>query len=428
MADRDKNKYLKMNEDAWNKASSKALVDDSPMDFFSSFLRQQPKDQQNPYEALRGVEEKQAMLKENMRPQAEPDRALAGEASNIGMEKSSLPKEIQSLMMGGMKPVSQEPMKDDELEAAQKNAALIQLMTALGKSGNQIGASIARTKADNSVLDTVERGANQGVADILTKRKAAAEKADLDDANALRDPNSAISKSLRDGANLFGIKVDNTVSGKQLRDSGINLGSLLSAFENAQARRDAAALSARDRQEKLDDKKELRARLSDKQIQTISEYDKSLSTLKSILNEKDQHDTGPVAGRWHTMASWIGMNDADKAAFKADVGDSLAQYIKSISGAAVSEKERRDLIANLPTMNDNDEQFKAKAKMVQDRLEGFRDIELDLMQKQGKNVENFKSEKSGGGEDDARIDQFMKDNGIESREEAISILKEEGLI
>jgi hypothetical protein len=144
------------------------------------------------------------------------------------------------------------------------------------------------------------------------------------------------------------------------------------------------------RKDKLDNE----AKLSDKQIGQITEFDDALSSIESIKRQKDDFDTGPVSAIQSGIAGTIGIDDSKKSAFKAQVQDDLARYIKSISGGAVSDEERAFLIQNLPTMKDNDETFKAKLDVVESRLKRNRENFLKNAEKAGKNVKKFKREEA----------------------------------
>lgn len=75
-------------------------------------------------------------------------------------------------------------------------------------------------------------------------------------------------------------------------------------------------------------------------------------------------DTGPIANAIDWLRSKAGVGDPKRVEFKAMVGTQIAEYIKSISGATVSESERAALLENVPTASDNDESFMAKLATV----------------------------------------------------------------
>jgi hypothetical protein len=143
------------------------------------------------------------------------------------------------------------------------------------------------------------------------------------------------------------------------------------------------------------DKKEHEAKPSDSQVSTITDFDNVLKSLNEIEANKDKFDTGPIAGRLHSAAAVIGIADPKKAAFAASVGENLADYLKSKSGATVSAQERSQLMQNVPTINDNDEIFKEKVKYLRNRIGDHRNTFLGNAEKQGKNVTAFKGSAGG---------------------------------
>jgi hypothetical protein len=80
-------------------------------------------------------------------------------------------------------------------------------------------------------------------------------------------------------------------------------------------------------------------------------------------------DTGPLAALKSFFASKAGVADPRMVKFKALAGEQIAGYIKSISGATVSESERRSLLENIPSTSDDDEEFMAKLQSVKDTLD-----------------------------------------------------------
>jgi hypothetical protein len=80
-------------------------------------------------------------------------------------------------------------------------------------------------------------------------------------------------------------------------------------------------------------------------------------------------DTGPIANATDWIRSKIGVGDPKRVEFKALIGTQIAEYIKSISGATVSEPERASLLENVPTAGDNDEAFMAKLATVKSLID-----------------------------------------------------------
>lgn len=163
-------------------------------------------------------------------------------------------------------------------------------------------------------------------------------------------------------------------------------------YEIEQKRLDRAE-SREMRQTDRDVKIEEKRKLSDKQVGDITSFDKAISAIDDVLAQKETNnwDTGKASFAMNKVAGWVGLDDAKKSAFKSDVGEQLALYIKNISGATVSPTERASLLENVPSVYDNDETFAAKAKATRDRIQRNRDLELENIGKSGKNVEAFKT-------------------------------------
>lgn len=141
--------------------------------------------------------------------------------------------------------------------------------------------------------------------------------------------------------------------------------------------------------EKLEDKKLEREKLSDKQVSDLTNLDQALDQMGIVEIEKGDINTGPISSRKNAVAQFFGIDDSKVTAFRARVGTQLADYIKSISGAAVSDQERAFLLQNMPTLSDSDSSFISKLQMVKDRLRRNRDIYVSNLKKKGKNVDNF---------------------------------------
>jgi len=106
--------------------------------------------------------------------------------------------------------------------------------------------------------------------------------------------------------------------------------------------------------------------------------------LKDIKRRKPKFDTGPIRSRANAAAQLVGQDDPEYTAFKADVNDQLAQYIKNISGAAASDKERAFLSGIQITTNDNDETFMKKLESAIGKVERARNAALEAQRNLGK--------------------------------------------
>lgn len=88
-------------------------------------------------------------------------------------------------------------------------------------------------------------------------------------------------------------------------------------------------------------------------------------------------NTGPLEALGSWFRSKTGVESPEKTAFKALAGENIASYIKSISGATVAVEERAELLKNVPSASDDDEEFMSKLKTVKDTL----DAKLRLKEK-----------------------------------------------
>lgn len=276
-------------------------------------------------------------------------------------------------------------------------------------SGSAISSNLnQRQSQKNQKLDQFEKGRLAKIQEIgLDRDLAKYEREDRDDAEKQakimreRDPSSEESKMAQDLAKAMGYKADvsaltaeqfqafSPALQKRYEIAQRSLDRQESASERASAR--AEAKESRDFQRELarSDKKAQEAKPSEKQVKEFTDFDNALDSIKSIRSQKGQFDTGPLAGRMNSVAGLVGLDDADKTAFRSQVQDQLAQYIKSISGGAVSDQERASLIQNIPTMNDNDETFQRKLDVLEQRLERNRKNALENANKMGKDVKSF---------------------------------------
>jgi hypothetical protein len=164
-----------------------------------------------------------------------------------GLDFDALAKKFDE----GMANLPKEPAAIvDEYELAKEQANRNQLMAILGKAATQIGGGIAslgagsQVKLDDSGFDNLMKIADRPISQLQEKQKYNSAKAELDDENKMRDPNSEISKMVTGIAQKVGIlKPGQSASAMALKNAGVNLGTLLSTIEAGNARRDAAALA-----------------------------------------------------------------------------------------------------------------------------------------------------------------------------------------
>ena len=285
----------------------------------------------------------------------------------------------------------QEPVKPDDLYLQQGVSKMVQGLARMG--GGQIDDNADfynqyRKYQLEKPQQELENKIKQRNYDRMIK---------MDDPNSQESVNmrKALEKLAPDLKKIYGADWDKITAND--KDSIFDI---VRTREQIEGRKDAARLAQMARQDnlserkrefelKMADKKEQEARLTPKQVSDITALDNALGVINNIEAEKPKFDTGPISSRQNALAQMIGMDDSQKSKFKADIQSNVAEYIKSISGAAVSDTERAFLLQNMPTMTDNDATFTAKLQLVKDRLERNRNNYLTNMNKSGKNVKDY---------------------------------------
>lgn len=125
------------------------------------------------------------------------------------------------------------------------------------------------------------------------------------------------------------------------------------------------------------------------EVEKMSEFDTVLKGLDRIKADKAQFDTGPLADMQNNWAQKIGVADPNLTAWKAEVGQQLADYIRSMSGKAATDFERADLRRNTPVPSDQDDVFVAKMDRLIDRITQMRERERVNIQLGGRNMGAF---------------------------------------
>ena len=116
------------------------------------------------------------------------------------------------------------------------------LLNNLLRAGTTIGAAIAGVKPDYSGVESLEKQAGRGVAQIKQLMETDKAERDLDNERKMADPNSDVSKQLRGLLAKAGYPTGDKVSAKQLKDMGVNVYNLLAQEKQQQATLKAAEL------------------------------------------------------------------------------------------------------------------------------------------------------------------------------------------
>lgn len=126
-----------------------------------------------------------------------------------------------------------------QLMSAQEQKGELDFVDNMLMAGTTVGNALATPdkKADYTAVNALKEQNNQGIENVKQKMKTEAEAGDLGDVQALRDPKSEMSKTLRGMLSELGYPVGDNVSGKQLKDMGINVYNLLAQKEAREAAR-----------------------------------------------------------------------------------------------------------------------------------------------------------------------------------------------
>lgn len=113
------------------------------------------------------------------------------------------------------------------------------------------------------------------------------------------------------------------------------------------------------------DKQKL-AQWSPDQVNQLKDYEHVLFTIDRMAELKKGVDTGILANQVGSLLEAFDLQPKGFTKLKSASNDSLAKYVKSISGAQVSELEAERLGQIIPTTADNDETFKLKLEMFKE--------------------------------------------------------------
>lgn len=146
---------------------------------------------------------------------------------------------------------------------------------------------------------------------------------------------------------------------------------------------------------KTDKAIEKQEELSDKEVKDISAFDDGMrivDNIDNLLKDTDiEKDLGPYASRFEEASRLVpGLErDEDFVKMQQLIGIQLADYVKSISGAQVSEEEAQRLLKNIPNMSDKPKSFKAKLGQFRDKLEKSQQNYIKNIGKQKEGAEKF---------------------------------------
>lgn len=231
--------------------------------------------------------------------------------------------------------------------------------------------------------DWEQKGKDQGRKDAINGRED--------------DPNSPESQMARDIVKQMGSKVNvDGMSATQLKAQSPTLEQLYKIQQERLNHQDMLAGKQADRDLLLGQKKDAaaeksveKARLSDNQLKDVTNFDEGLDLIGSIKSQRKTQATGTMHNATESAKDMVGQGDPKYLAFKAQVQDNLAQYIKNMSGATVSAQERVSLMQSMPTMNDSPAVFDAKIEVLDKKLKANRTTYLGNLGKNGRNTDPY---------------------------------------
>lgn len=113
--------------------------------------------------------------------------------------------------------------------------------------------------------------------------------------------------------------------------------------------------------------------LSSTQVSALADMDATINLAKKVKLQAQGVSTGPVAGRVGQAAQTVGGASDDFVNLNANISQIKANFMKAISGAAVSEQEAQRLAAFLPSVNDQENVIQIKLQNLEENLQATRD-------------------------------------------------------
>jgi hypothetical protein len=164
-------------------------------------------------------------------------------------------------------------------------------------------------------------------------------------------------------------------------------------------------------------------------LKAFTEKSDLLKKLGKVEAAFDPKKVGPVTARMQETFATYGGKDGDKQAYRAKAGRILADYIKSISGAAVTDKERKFLSSQIPNVKMTPEVFKALLADMKNETYDSANTILDVHEKNEKievpELREMIDTYYKGPAKDTKIQEYANQYNL-SYDQASSILKGRG--
>lgn len=130
-------------------------------------------------------------------------------------------------------------------------------------------------------------------------------------------------------------------------------------------------------------------KLSGPELASIGAGRENIRRLEQLVETTKDFNTGPAAARIDKLRRFTGIPNASRAVANARVLQYANQYIKSITGAAMSEAEAQRIITSLPTADLPDEDFQAMLEAALQDAKDTYNLGLDSMKRGGRDIGQF---------------------------------------
>lgn len=291
------------------------------------------------------------------------------------------------------------PEVDQELLSAQQARNDSQLLAGMGGAFEQIAAALGNRKADTSAYDKMAASASTPVEDLLQRRKASSDLLKQQQEQQLNDPNSPDNAAFRQFIQTKLPELAKSPHFNQLTLANPSLTKIADMWMKSEDRR-LAAEANRLKQEEINGMRrseegrrmEQAMRPSDAQTAAVTVYNNLIDFGKKIKADKQNLsiDTGPVSNIQNAIAQKLGIDDSQKSVWRNEVQQQLADYVRSISGTASSDRERAVLLSVMPNASMNDQTFDRALDSFLQKASEFRENTIQGITAQGKYGERLR--------------------------------------
>lgn len=139
------------------------------------------------------------------------------------------------------------------------------------------------------------------------------------------------------------------------------------------------------------------------ELEKISAGERSIKNLTEISNELGKFESaiGPLQARGGKVMEFFGWANPERAGFRAKVERVLNRYIKEMTGAQMSAKEAKRLLASMQRPTDSDKVFAEKLRGVLKEAKQNHEMTIDAYRRAGRDVSGFSY--SAGGDQGYRV-------------------------